>query len=445
MITTIKTLIILTLLSTPLYLVRFNTFDIPTNLLDILIIATLALSLWHFKVWCKLKNLRISKALSPIVISLTLILAGAVIATIAAGNPASAWGIIKSWLLLPILFGYCLHLALANKILKVAQIGNTLIFGALIIAIIAIGYDLANITTYDHRLRAFYLSPNHLAMIIAPMLTLGIAQLIALCLPSKEAGATKHKTLSTIYTTHQFWLLLAICAIFAFVLWRTQSLGGIISVAISLSAVFILRKLYKLHNLRKTIKKPKNILTKVFVSIFATLLILTPILLMPKIADTLTNFDRSPLASRLMIWHSATDIIRDNFIIGIAPGQFQSHYLQYQQFYPPYLEWAVPEPHNLILAIWLSTGILGLIGFIYLIFIIISNLRVCQIGRRKIKPSQPICANHQTITLALLAALLTILTHGLIDTPIFKNDLALIFTTITTLYLFHVNTKNSHI
>ena len=98
-------------------------------------------------------------------------------------------------------------------------------------------------------------------------------------------------------------------------------------------------------------------------------------------------------------------------LFGIGLGRFQAVYLEYQKYFPPYLEWAVPQPHNLYLAVWLQTGLMGLIGFIILvarsIFILIKN------------------KNREAV---LLLGILTLyLVCGLFDTPFFKTDLAFSF------------------
>jgi O-antigen ligase len=108
-------------------------------------------------------------------------------------------------------------------------------------------------------------------------------------------------------------------------------------------------------------------------------------------------------------------MIKNHWLIGIGPGNYQEKYLDYQKYYPPYLEWAVPHPHNLYLAFWLYGGIAGLIGFLSLIFLWFKGILP------KIKSGPDWTA---LVSLGIMAY---ILTHGLIDTTYFKNDLAVIF------------------
>ena len=123
------------------------------------------------------------------------------------------------------------------------------------------------------------------------------------------------------------------------------------------------------------------------------------------------------MSSRMMIWKSSALMIKNNFIFGIGPGNFQNKYLEYQKYFPPYLEWAVPQSHNLYLAFWLQSGIIGLIGLIGLI----STWLKKTIG--EILKNQ----KNSALLAVSLGIVIYILLHGILDTTYWKNDLALIF------------------
>jgi O-antigen ligase len=141
-----------------------------------------------------------------------------------------------------------------------------------------------------------------------------------------------------------------------------------------------------------------------------------------KLNSLLQLDERSSLNSRLMIWKSALKILSDNWLWGIGPGNFQIKYLEYQKYFPLYLEWAVPQPHNLFLAFWLQTGLIGFLGFILLII----NF-FCQIIKRILPRNDSYCHKYSLIILAII---LCTLINGLFDTPYWKNDLSLIFWSI---------------
>ena len=132
----------------------------------------------------------------------------------------------------------------------------------------------------------------------------------------------------------------------------------------------------------------------------------------PRLQNAFGISERSSIASRIQIWRSAFAIGRENPVFGIGSGAFQEEYLVYQKNYPPYLEWAVPQPHNIYLAFWLQTGFLGLAGFLLLLvwfFRKSLNDRMLDVGF--------------WIFLVMLYTLL----HGSVDTLYWKNDLSVIF------------------
>ena len=91
---------------------------------------------------------------------------------------------------------------------------------------------------------------------------------------------------------------------------------------------------------------------------------------------------------------------------------FKEYYLAYQKYFTPYLEWAVPQPHNIFLAFWLQAGIVGIIGFIYMIIMLYSRVSI---------------KNYAELHWLAVSFLTYFLIHGLVDTIYWKNDLALIF------------------
>ena len=127
-----------------------------------------------------------------------------------------------------------------------------------------------------------------------------------------------------------------------------------------------------------------------------------------------------------MIWRAAWMIGKDHPIFGIGPGNFLKYYLDYQKrFSEPYLEWAVPEPHNIFLAFWLEAGILGLSGFALLLYWFFKK------GIFEYKKARPGSARHGSkdisATILLISLMAYILIHGLFDTTYWKNDLAIMF------------------
>jgi len=321
---------------------------------------------------------------------------GALLATFNTSLTLSAMGMLKSWFFYPFLAFFLAAFYGRDRVLRnVFFLAWFLAFS--IVALGSLTFLFQGVLTYDGRLAGMYTSPNFLAMLLAPI------PLLALSLPS-------------LFSIKNFWraiLLGVLCvgtAASLIALFATHSYGAWGATLVSLVFLF----LFQIKNFSR-----KSILVGATLS----MLVLGGLLLSESDSEkwqSLVAFDeRSSLSSRFMIWQSAQTILSDHWLLGIGPGQFQKKYLEYQSLFPPYLEWAVPEPHNLFLAVTLSTGIIGLLGFLVLIVQALSVFgRI--VWRTNDSPER------RGALLALSFLMLT-LVGGLVDTPYFKNDLALTF------------------
>jgi len=120
----------------------------------------------------------------------------------------------------------------------------------------------------------------------------------------------------------------------------------------------------------------------------------------------------SSLEARLLIWQKAIEIFKKSPILGIGPGTFEN-------YFPPYPIWGVPQPHNIFLAFLLQTGIIGFAGFILILIWFFKN------AFRKVRKN--LLAEIFILDLLLISVMTYILTHGLVDTTYWKNDLSAIF------------------
>ncbi|MFZ2984944.1 MAG: O-antigen ligase family protein, partial [Candidatus Moraniibacteriota bacterium] len=251
--------------------------------------------------------------------------------------------------------------------------------------------------TYDGRLAAWYLSPNYLAFFLAP------GTLLAHHFYFHPFGA-RMKTFRHVF-------LLAF-VVFMVVLFFTRSYATWVGLVVAGLAFLFL------DMPESATRWKKSAALFLLVTVFSALLLLESG--SPKWQALTSLQERSSLASREMIWRVAVKIISDHPVLGIGLGRFQEVYLSYQQYFPPYLEWAVPQPHNLYLAVWLQTGLLGLLGFT---LFIVAWLRKMLALRR----SEGENGGRRNLSALLVALLVLYLVFGLVDTPFFKTDSAFAF------------------
>ncbi|MBU2028458.1 O-antigen ligase family protein [Patescibacteria group bacterium] len=354
----------------PLYLIKFVFWGMPLNLLEIMILLTLIWWLWEKRFnnpeWENfLKDNKLFFSL------IGVILAGVLLSTFFDNSWKIGLGIIKGWFVLPLI------LALISADIfcdKKAQALKFFYAGAVGVAALALFSYIFGQITYDGRLQGIFNSPNYLAMYLVPAVIIGVIFF----------SENRKK-----YALSLFFIFLAIYLTYSFTAW--------VAMLIILSGLFFLSGRGK--------------------KLFVGFLILAGLVFLLQVkTDKLNNLlsldARSSLTSRSMIWKSAGKIITDNSVWGIGPGNFQEKYLEYQKYFLPYLEWAVPHPHNLYLAFYLYSGIIGLVAFFWLMFLWIRKI----ISQKK-----------EAVALIALGIIIYFLLHGILDTTYFKNDLAVIF------------------
>lgn len=392
MVAVVKILIPATILLIPAYLIRFDIFGIPTNVLEILVLASLGLLVFG-------RTNRTDKTDRAYVVVIFLILAGLLISTLINGNYQMGFGIIKGWFIVPLVFSWVLTKEIKKKE-DLESILKWLYFSVFLMAAISLVYYFSGSLTYDGRLKAFYLSPNHLAMYLAPGVFIGIY----LVQSSKFKAQSGNLKLKIFYLIFLLIIITSLYLTYSYAAW----------LAVIVSFIIVSAILYRNKINKKLLVISLLVIFLLVISQWNTAKF-----------NNLKNFSRSSLESRIIIWQAAGKILKDNLIFGIGPGNFQNKYLEYQKYFPPYLEWAVSQPHNLYLAFWLQAGMAGLAGFVILIFKWLKEI-IALVKKQK---------NGADVAAVLLGIMLYILLHGLADTTYWKNDLAMVFWVIFSLGL----------
>lgn len=358
---------ILTILFLPLYYIKIILNDsIRLNLVDILSIT--AIITWFITPSCRKQYLKVYYFLkSEALLTTGLILLGIslILSTVFSIDPLKSLGGLKSWFLLPILF-FLINRFAINHIAKYKIVG----ISSAIVALISLIYFLSQNLTYDGRLKGFWEHPNYLAMFLGP----SIFVFLFIKLNNN--------------------LRIIIISLISFVVLATKSYNVWLAIIISFLLYLILFQ--------------KTKISYWLILIFLSLTLFISQITTPKFHNLFSQ-NQSSIKERLTIYRAATRIIKDNLITGVGLNNFQKAYLDYQKYFEPYPNWAVPMPHNFILAILVQMGILGLVGFMIIIIWAYKTL----IAQKK----DQIAFMSLTFYLAL----------GLLDTPFFKTDLAFLF------------------
>ncbi|HEY7835806.1 MAG TPA: O-antigen ligase family protein, partial [Ktedonobacterales bacterium] len=143
---------------------------------------------------------------------------------------------------------------------------------------------------------------------------------------------------------------------------------------------------------------------------------------------------------RTLVWLAAWHMIRDHPVWGIGLDQFLYHYSTLYTSHPywitalngqPTQVWREPtlaHPHNLVLDLWLSAGLLGLVGFAVVVCAL--GWRCMRLWREWRAARSSGAANSQwvaVVAVGVMGSVLASLVHGMVDSAYFVPDLALLF------------------
>jgi len=389
--------IYIVLATIPAYLIKTQIWFIPTTWLE-LGIYTIALVM--IIKYLKAKNLEaacyyIMNRAKPYVLPIALMLLGVLIATIISNNQARALGILKAWFFAPLLFASLF----LNTITNQSKIRSAILFLSFSVwPIMLFGlYDFIYLAdlTIPNRLDSFFSSPNYVVMYLVPIIILSLGWLIT--------NRAKIKLYTQIY--YALFLGLGLTTIFL-----TKSIGGWFSL---LAGIFMM-----------IILLPRITLKKSIITIITFLL--SVLILFVAHQKTATHFDNfwqtDSFQTRKKIWTNSLVLTTNHPILGLGLADFKTDYLAHIQSLPKEkqpTEKEVLRPHNLYLDFYLETTLLGIIALIWIVLLFF-RLNIST-----------------TAAVPYLASLTAILLHGLVDTPYFKNDLAILFWIIITLQISH--------
>lgn len=360
----------------PLASVKFLTFGWPLYPIEGLLLA--ALPFFPYQEYRFL--LRFPVVRGGAIFSGALII-GAIASYMANPETLAGLGQIKSFFFFPLLLALFILPSLRERENRNVLLSHMRLM-MLVVATAALLTLFFGGMTYDYRLHAWFQSPNLLALFLLPGSVLWWARIV---MKDRASGLD-----------FAAWIIIATA------LLLTRSYGSIFAGILS-GAYLILRFRAKIRVNRK-----------IYIFAAIALIVFGIVEMGTRKGEMIFSWnERSSGESRMMIWRSAEKMIRDHPIIGIGPGRFQEIYLEYQRFYPPYLEWAVPHPHNLFLSFWLSAGALGAGSLLWLALFLIRTFR-------------------QSVTMSkektLISALfISFFAAGLFDVPYFRSELCILF------------------
>ncbi len=403
----------------PIYLVRFNIGPIPATFLEFMILIVFFVWLFKEKPWKNFKNNIFKKRKKyPYYLEIIGILITAWFGLFLANFSPGALGIFKAYFIEPIM----LYIVLINR-------GYTssnkfiwpLSLSALAISLIAIfqqylvGLDMGSIM--QTKVVSVFSYPNAVGLFLGPIILLSAG--LFLSYPKKASLFVSLKKLIIILT-----IVSSILAIFF-----AQSDGALVAVFGAFFTIALLAN-----------RKSKKIAIILLIFISLAISLHQPSLQYVKTRASLMDLSGQ---IRRQQWKETTEMLIDGRIIsGAGLDNYQANLKNYHQegifikdindpewhrkvvWDKEYHKqaWQPVEiylyPHNIFLNFWTEITIFGALIFIFLIFRVLFDLLILL---KKLSIKQ------KAIALGVIGSLITILIHGLVDVPYFKNDLSVLF------------------
>jgi O-antigen ligase len=430
-------LLFLTILTIPLYQFRIDIFSVSLSCLSL---TEIILIIFGFLIYFKsfLKTYSLYSYFFNLIIVMLFFLSFISILV----NNIHSYGILLEWFILPITTSFFIFIYLIKNPIGMLRLKKMLALLLAIIIAFSLYYFFTHQLTFDNRLKAFYSSPNQLAMIILPLffITLDLFHFNKKSLTKKsvikkinssskikikEKKLQKKKNLTQYFISlnwSKIFLLILLISSF-FILFQTNSLLNIFLTTLGLL-------IYLIYFYRHWL---------ILILSGSLIIIALSLTIQHKITDW-SNFlnlaEKNSLISRLVIYDVSFNLIRPQLLTGSKLTNFQDEYLAQQLFYSPYPEWAVPTPHNFILMNLFSAGLI--FNFIFLLifarwfFELFKNNKMKnnkiqkRVKAEKINSISLPFFQFSTLFFLILIIFL-IFWQGILDTPYWKNDLALIF------------------
>jgi O-antigen ligase len=358
----------------PTYLIRFQFLSIPVTFLEILVLSFCFVGL--IKIWLSrnFHNIFNDKNFNILV---GLFLLAGIISTLFSPEKLKALGILKAFIIEPVIFFYACRGLIKKEDRK--TILNFLFSSALIISLFGIVQSFTNLFLPLRfwgmgeemlRITSVFEYPNALALYLAPILSFAFVMLIK----------------KTEILNQKFLILFSIIGSWTIIL--TYSRGAWLGIILTFILLF-----YKKQYL------------KIGITILLIILVLSSFVAPVRTRLASTFVDASSSA-HLSLMKAGIYKIFQSPILGNGLSGFRTT-LEEQQFKGEVLNY----PHNIFLNFWVELGMLGMLSFFALIML----------AFKKFKQSP------DTLKLAAVAFVSTLIIHGFVDVPYFKNDLSLLF------------------
>lgn len=379
----------------PSYLIRFQIFSIPSTILEIMIITILLIGLVQFKEDIIFQLHELKSKRPWLIFGIIIFLLAATISVFTSVDIKSAAGEWKAFYIEPFLLFFLLTAVVKEK-KDLTIILFPLVLSGLITSVLAIYQHFTGWMVpwnfwqngNSFRVTAWYGFPNGVGLFLAPIIPLALY--VILKQRSKEQG---------VIGKISFFCSLLLVPFSLLAIFYAKSTGALVGLAGGVGVLLLVWKKTRWLALSAGL-------------IFLITLILTPA--NNSIKQELLLRDRSGQV-RMSIWEETINLIKSRPVLGAGLASFQERVTPFHTTINGEGIEIFEHPHNIFLTMYINLGLLGLLGFVWLIVWFYKEAL------------EQIKYKDFSLTPFLLASITTILVHGLVDSPYIKNDLAIVF------------------
>jgi putative inorganic carbon (HCO3(-)) transporter len=364
----------------PTYLIRYQFHNIPTTFLELIVLIFIGLTLLK-----KYKDIGSLGRLGRINWFILAFVVAGVVSLLVSPDKKAALGIFKAFIFEPVLFFYATRLVLKKNSDLTTPL-NLLFLSAIIVSV----FGIIQYTTFIklplqfwgtgaevERITSVFDYPNALSLYLAPLCSFFFAAFVfggrVLNRKNLFIGLVIMVTALTLTFSRGAWL------------------------GFGITALVIL-------GLKYPIKR---------IAAVAVLLILL-VMAVPQTRSRIILIARDPSSSaHLDLMSAGLKKIEQSPIVGNGLFGFRTTLVE-QRFDGEILNY----PHNIFFNFWVEMGLLGLLSFFGIMFLSAQNY--------KLDPTW-----YKT---AAVAYFMTLIIHGLVDVPYFKNDLSILFWFIVSVF-----------
>lgn len=269
------------------------------------------------------------------------------------------------------------------------------------------------------RLTAVWGSPNNVGLYLGRLLPIALAFALML---RENTGDPKGAPLQN----YSRWIYAGMVALFAVTILLTYSRGALFF-GVPVSVLFILIVLLiQAHSFSRRVWLVMG------AAVIVAGLALIPFLTSERFVSLFQSGTGTGFF-RIAVWTSAVNMIRDHPLLGVGLDNFLYEYPKY--ILPD--AWREPNlshPHNFILDFWVRLGIGGLVIFVWMLAAFykiawknFTGLAVTEPGSVAAHGSIAVQTYTRALMLGLMASVVNMLAHGLVDAAYFVVDLAYVF------------------